>query len=363
MGAAASLRKMPTITTCTRAPMATSIKRLSAGTGANTTTAVGLPSIRQPLSLKLKPTRKIKNSEMTLLALRTISVHQPAGIAPTRIVRTTVEACATSVVPAQTSSTQTTPGADHPTAGRSASGAMGQLNHDANNRERGKQLEQNRNSGAGSPPKRGGSEATAGVPDHSKPLSLLSNQQFSRCMAKFTRGLPPLLLFLVLASVGLSTPAQTIPPVRAKALDESEMVLPAPGNHQLLLILIGFSHNSGKACAIWGKRLAADYTSDPHTTYYQLAELQSAPSFVRGMILHGMHKDVPPAQHSHFVPLFDHEAEWKTLVQFSSPDDPYIVLAAPEGHVLWQTHGAYSDSAYAALQSVVAKFTAARAKS
>lgn len=171
-----------------------------------------------------------------------------------------------------------------------------------------------------------------------------------------------LLVSLVLAAAAFSSPAQTIPPVKAEALNGSEVALPPSGNHHLLLIVIGFSHKSGRACAAWGKQLAPDYTSDPHTTYYQLAELQSAPSFVRGMILHGMRKDVPPAQQSHFIPLFDHETEWKALVRFAAPDDPYIVLAAPDGRVLWQTQGAFSDSAYAALQSAVAKFAATSAK-
>jgi len=170
------------------------------------------------------------------------------------------------------------------------------------------------------------------------------------------------LLFFALAAVPSLSCAQSIQPVKAKALDESEVVLPVPNGRQLLLLVIGFSHKSGEACSAWGKRLAPSYTSDPHTTYYQLAELQSAPAFVRGMIIHGMRKDVPPAQQAHFVPLFDHEAEWKALVQFSAPDDPYVVLAAPDGRVLWQTHGAVSDSVFAALQSTVAKFAGASAQ-
>ncbi len=87
-----------------------------------------------------------------------------------------------------------------------------------------------------------------------------------------------------------------------------------------------------------------------------MAELQSAPSFVRGMILHGMRKDVPTAQHSRFVALYDHEADWKKAVNFSTPDDPYILIADPSGRIVWQTHGAMSEAGYAELKAAVAKF-------
>lgn len=152
--------------------------------------------------------------------------------------------------------------------------------------------------------------------------------------------------------------AQSIPPIKAKALDDSEVVLPKPGSQQFLILVIGFSHKSGQNCTPWDKRLAADYGSDSHVTYYQLPILAGAPSMIRPMILHGMRKDVPAALHSHFVPVYDHEADWKKIVNFSGADDAYIVVTSPDGHVLWQTHGLLSDSAYAELQTAVSKVTA-----
>lgn len=75
--------------------------------------------------------------------------------------------------------------------------------------------------------------------------------------------------------------AQSIPPVRAKALDDSEVTLPKIGTNQLLVIVIGFSHKSGPPSGAWAKRITADYASDSHVAFYEIAELQSAPSFIR----------------------------------------------------------------------------------
>jgi len=150
--------------------------------------------------------------------------------------------------------------------------------------------------------------------------------------------------------------AQSIPPVRSKALDDSEVTLPKPGTSQLLLIVIGFSHKSGPLSGAWAKRITADYASDPHVSFYEMAQLQSAPSFIRPMILHGIRNDVPAAQYSHFVPIYDHEPEWKAAVHFSAPDDPYVLLANSDGHVLWQTHGPVSDAAFSDLKAAITKF-------
>jgi hypothetical protein len=76
------------------------------------------------------------------------------------------------------------------------------------------------------------------------------------------------------------------------------------------------------------------------------------------MILRGMRKDMPAEQQSHFIPILDHEDEWKKLVNFSAPDDCYILLTDPRGHVAWQTHGPLTDASYDALKSALSKLFA-----
>jgi hypothetical protein len=73
------------------------------------------------------------------------------------------------------------------------------------------------------------------------------------------------------------------------------------------------------------------------------------------MILRGMRKDLPAEQQAHFIPILDHEDEWKKLVNFSAPDDAYILLADPHGHVAWHRHGPLTDSSYDALKSALSK--------
>lgn len=161
------------------------------------------------------------------------------------------------------------------------------------------------------------------------------------------------LCFLLLFSATL-TSAQSIPVIHAKALDNSEITLPNPSGRQISILVVGFSHKSGEICQVWDKKISADYHADARIDYSILPVLQSAPSLVRPMILHGMRKDVPASELSHYIPIYTNESDWKKLVNFSAPDDAYLIVAAPDGRLAWQGHGSYSDGVFAELKKSVA---------
>jgi hypothetical protein len=55
------------------------------------------------------------------------------------------------------------------------------------------------------------------------------------------------ILLPVLLAPSLSS-AQSIPAIKAKALDNSEIALPNPGSRQILILIVGFSKKSGELC-------------------------------------------------------------------------------------------------------------------
>jgi hypothetical protein len=147
---------------------------------------------------------------------------------------------------------------------------------------------------------------------------------------------------------------QSIPAIRDKALDNSEIILPNPGGQQILILVVGFSQKSGKLCEMWSKKISADYHTDARVSYFSLPVLQSAPSLVRPLIVHGIRKGVPAEELRRLVPLYSNEPDWKKLVNFSTADDPYLIVAEPDGHPVWQAHGAYSDAVFGELKKSVA---------
>ena len=160
------------------------------------------------------------------------------------------------------------------------------------------------------------------------------------------------LLLIPCFTIVLSS-AQSIPQIRAKALDNSEIALPGPGSKQPLILIVGFSQRGGTLCQAWSKKISSDYQSDPRVAYFTLAVLQGAPSLFRPMIVRGIRKGLPVEEHRHFVPIYSEENEWKKLVTFSAPDDAYLIVATADGHPVWQAHGAYSDSLYSELKKSV----------
>jgi hypothetical protein len=154
--------------------------------------------------------------------------------------------------------------------------------------------------------------------------------------------------------------AQNIPATTAKALDGSAVVFPKPGDKKPLLVIVGFSHKSSGDFKAWNQQALSPYLTDPRIDYYELADLQGVPSLVRAMILHGMRREVPEAQHSRFAPMTAGEDEWKKIAGYSASKDTYIILAEPSGHVVWQTSGVPDDEKVTALKQALARLLPAR---
>src|SRR5215471_15432383 len=107
--------------------------------------------------------------------------------------------------------------------------------------------------------------------------------------------------------------AKSTPAIKAKALDNSEITLPNPSSQQVLILIVGFSHKSGELCKVWGRKISTDYHADTRIAYFNIPVLQSAPSLVRPLIVHGMRKDVPAQELAHFIPLYSNESDWKKV--------------------------------------------------
>ena len=148
---------------------------------------------------------------------------------------------------------------------------------------------------------------------------------------------------------------QQVPGMHSEALDKSAVTFPQKDSRKPILLVIGFSHESEKQCDTWNDRLKPAYMTDSRVAYYELADFQGVPSFIMRFILHGMRRKIPKDEHAHFVPFYSGEAEWKSLVTYSSPKDAYVVIADANGRVLWQAHGVPNNVTYSELQSVLKK--------
>ena len=124
-----------------------------------------------------------------------------------------------------------------------------------------------------------------------------------------------------------------------------EIVLPSATMGHHAVIVIGFSHSSNKSVARWDKEIGAQVNARPGVPLYNIAVIQDAPKFVRGMITHSIKAMVPPAGHDHFLTVIEGEEELKKAVDFSDHDEAYIVVLDAAGKIVFHTHGEPSEAA------------------
>lgn len=159
--------------------------------------------------------------------------------------------------------------------------------------------------------------------------------------------------FAIAVLCALPCLAQQIPHTEAKSLASQSIVVPVPGATKPLLVIIAFSREGGNDSGAWNKAFHLRYETDPRIDYVELADLQGVPSFILGMILHGMRRSVQEPEKSHLAPFFSQEDLWKKLVSFKDPKVAYVVLADASGRVVWQTTGPASDQKVAALETAI----------
>jgi hypothetical protein len=160
------------------------------------------------------------------------------------------------------------------------------------------------------------------------------------------RSLPVLLILL-----SVSVFAETLPRIAGENLLGQQVILPeAAAGHPAVLVL-GFSHASQGQTKAWGERLNSEYPDASGVIVYPIAVLEDVPRLVRGMASHGIKSGTPKQQRARFLLVYHNEAELKMAVDFSTPDDAYILSLDRSGEIRWRFHGAVTDSALMQLQT------------
>ena len=163
----------------------------------------------------------------------------------------------------------------------------------------------------------------------------------------------PVLLVPVAAALALSAAAQQIPRTEAKSLTDQSIVVPVPGATKPLVVIIAFSSKGGDDSGAWNKAFHMRYETDSRIDYVELADFQGVPSFIMGMILHGMRRSVQEPEKSHLAPFFSQGDAWKKAASFKDPKIAYVLLTDPSGHIVWQTTGPASDQKVQALEAAI----------
>ena len=145
----------------------------------------------------------------------------------------------------------------------------------------------------------------------------------------------------------------TIPATQTTALDGHTVTLPAALPARATVLILGFGRHSSDATTAWEKPVRTQLAQPPAIGFYDMAMLAEIPSFIRSLALRSIRKQVPDVLKPNFLPLFDHEDDWKRAVGYT-PDQPeaaYVILVDKAGRVRWSTHEAFSPAAFNTLRT------------
>ena len=161
-----------------------------------------------------------------------------------------------------------------------------------------------------------------------------------------------LVLGCILSVAGFAQSAPTLPHIEGTTLNNQKVTLPDADRYRAIVLIFGFSHKSADQTEAWGKRVGADFGSNPNVAYFIIPELEGVPGMVKPMILHGMRREVPAEEKAHFMPIYEHEAELKKIINYGQLN-AYVVVATSDGLVAWQAAGAVTDCSYSAMKQAV----------
>lgn len=158
-------------------------------------------------------------------------------------------------------------------------------------------------------------------------------------MRPLAGALAALLALGSLAPLAAQTPAASIPVFHGTALSGAKIDLPQALQGHAAILILSFSEDSRTNVTSWFRAFANDYRNSQTVLYYSLPVLTGAPGFLHGMITRKIRQSVSPAAQPRFVPILDHEAEWKSAAGFSKelPDsEAYLLLVDSLGRIRYR---------------------------
>jgi hypothetical protein len=136
--------------------------------------------------------------------------------------------------------------------------------------------------------------------------------------------------------------AQALPATAGETLTGRRILLSETVRGHAAVIVVGFSKDASDGCGAWARALRAD-PSFAGVATYQVAMLEQAPGFMRGVIKAGMRKGVAPAEQDSFVVLVQDDKQWRSYFGVTNDKEPYVLLLDASGQVRWHGHGEARD--------------------
>jgi hypothetical protein len=145
-------------------------------------------------------------------------------------------------------------------------------------------------------------------------------------------------VLLFLSAGCAAAAAESLPVTPSETLTGQKVEFPTALAGKPAVCVFGFSKEAGDRTKVWMTRLSQDGINA-----WSVANLESAPALVRGMIRSSMRKGTPQPLLERSLILTKDEKAWKRAVGANQNNLPVVVLFDASGHPLWTYEGLFGD--------------------
>jgi hypothetical protein len=149
------------------------------------------------------------------------------------------------------------------------------------------------------------------------------------------------LLLALLTGGEISLRADSMPSSPAETLSGEKLMFPNALAGRAAVCIFGFSKEAGDKTKEWMKAFSQD-----DLNAWSVANLENAPSLVRGMIRSSMRKGTPEPLHAHSLLMTRDLNRWKQVTGAKDEHVPLMVIFDASGRIAWTHEGLFSSESY-----------------
>jgi hypothetical protein len=154
------------------------------------------------------------------------------------------------------------------------------------------------------------------------------------------------LALVLVAGSGFSVAAENLPVTPAETLTGQKLSFPTALAGKPAVCVFGFSKEAGDRTREWMARLVKDGVNA-----WSIANLEGAPSLIRGMIRSSMRKGTSQPLLEHSLIMTKDEQAWKRAVGAKDDKLPVAVVLDAAGKIVATFEGLPTDEAYRELKA------------
>jgi hypothetical protein len=158
---------------------------------------------------------------------------------------------------------------------------------------------------------------------------------------------------ILLGAAWSSVASDNLPATAAETLSGEKLEFPSALAGKASVCVFGFSQESGDAVKVWMNQLSKDGINA-----WSIAELESSPRLMRGVIRKGMRKSTPPQLLDHSLVLTKDAKAWKRVLGTKQEKLPVVILLDAAGHIAWNYVGLPRHGPYGELKAKLAALQA-----